>query len=379
VDSRPAADPTRGPLVGYTIAVATDRRRHALAATFESFGARTVSVQAFRTTEPGDEDELREATAVAVGAPIHEVIVSSALGLRAWLAAARRHGMAQALLARIAEARLLARDSRAADALRELGLTQIWSTAAATTEDLFRYLIAQPMTGRRVVAQLDSEPPRELCQVLRTAGAHVVEVSTFRSEPPKHVDVLRRLTDQIVKRQVDAVALTSRSSTEFLLDQARRDGLDDELLNAWVSDVLATGLGPLTAQPLLDLGVPVTVAPVAHPDALVAALVEAMPRRALQLDLGGRRIELRGQGLVLGGRLVPLQPGPVAVLRALARRPGVVLSAAEIRALVPGWSTVDDHAIEVAVSRLRRSLDGTELDGNALVQTVMRRGYRLAT
>ena len=45
--------------------------------------------------------------------------------------------------------------------LRELGLTQIWSTAGATTEHLFRYLIAQPMVGRRVVAQLDSEPLRE--------------------------------------------------------------------------------------------------------------------------------------------------------------------------------------------------------------------------
>jgi uroporphyrinogen-III synthase len=379
VELRLAADPAPGPLVGYTIGVATDRRRSALAGGLESLGARTVSVQALRTTEPGDEDELRAATSLALREPIHEVIVSSALGLRAWLASARRQGVVESLLARVAEARLLARDGRAADALRELGLTQIWSTAAATTEDLFRYLIAQPMTGRRVVAQLDSEPPSELCQVLRDAGAHVVEVSTFRSEPPKHVDVLRRLAEQIVKRQLDAIALTSRSGTEFLLDQARLDGVQPELLNACVSDVLVACLGPLTAQPLVAQGIPVATAPGAHPDALVAMLVETMPRRAVQLDLGGRRIELRGQGLLLAGRLVPMQPGPVAVLRALARRPGVVFSAAEIRAVVPGWSTVDDHAIEVAVSRLRRSLDGTELDGNALVQTVMRRGYRLAT
>jgi uroporphyrinogen-III synthase len=68
----------------------------------------------------------------------------------------------------------------------------------------------------------------------------------------------------------------------------------------------------------------------------------------------------------------------MAVLHALARHPGRVFSTAEIRALVPGWSTVDDHAIEVAVSRLRKSLDGADLDGACLVQTVMKRGYRLA-
>jgi uroporphyrinogen-III synthase len=116
----------------------------------------------------------------------------------------------------------------------------------------------------------------------------------------------------------------------------------------------------------------------AQPDSLIATLTEELPRRAVELTLAGRRIELRGRGLVLGGCLLPLQPGPAAVLRALARRPGVVLSAAEIRALVPGWGTVDDRVIEVAVSRLRRSLAGTDLEGNTLLQTVMRRGYRLA-
>ena len=41
------------------------------------------------------------------------------------IASARHDGVIDSLLARIAEARLLARDPRAADALRELGLTQI--------------------------------------------------------------------------------------------------------------------------------------------------------------------------------------------------------------------------------------------------------------
>jgi DNA-binding winged helix-turn-helix (wHTH) protein len=39
---------------------------------------------------------------------------------------------------------------------------------------------------------------------------------------------------------------------------------------------------------------------------------------------------------------------------------------------------VDDHAIEMAVSRLRGSLGHSDLRELDLVQTVMKRGYRLA-
>ena len=57
----------------------------------------------------------------------------------------------------------------------------------------------------------------------------------------------------------------------------------------------------------------------------------------------------------------------------VARNPGRVLSCAEIRRATPNWAAVDDHAIEQAVSRLRRTLHHGDL-----IQTVMRRGYRLA-
>jgi uroporphyrinogen-III synthase len=219
----------------------------------------------------------------------------------------------------------------------------------------------------------------ELGQALRGVGAQVVEVATFRSDPPNHVGVLRRLVDQVVKGQVDAVALTSQSATRYLLEQAAEDGNTDDLLNAFVSDVAPACLGPLSAKPLLDRGVQPLVAPQAYPEDLTAVLAQSLPRRAIRLTVGQFQVEVRGQALIVGDRLVPLQMGPIAVLRALARHPGRVLSAAEIRGLVPGWAGVDDHAIEMAVSRLRRSLDGADLDGSVLVQTVVKRGYRLAT
>ena len=234
------------------------------------------------------------------------------------------------------------------------------------------------MAGRRVVAQIEVDAHRELCDVLRAAGAGVVEVSTHQFGPPTHADEIRRLNDLMVRRHVDAVVLAGPAVTDNLVDQARVDGVLDEVLNALVHDVPALCLGPLTASALSALGVPVLRAAEPVPRSLAAAVLTELPLRALALDVGGRKVEIRGQAIVVDGALIPVQAGPLAVLRALATHPGRVLSAAEIRAYLPHSSTVDDHAVEMAVSRLRGSLGHSDLGGLDLVQTVMKRGYRLA-
>ena len=79
---------------------------------------------------------------------------------------------------------------------------------------------------------------------------------------------------------------------------------------------------------------------------------------------------MRGHAVVLDGRLVELPPGPMAVLRALARRPGVVVSRPDLLGELSGGG--DAHAVEMAVTRLRAAL------GAPVVETVVKRGYRLA-
>jgi uroporphyrinogen-III synthase len=76
----------------------------------------------------------------------------------------------------------------------------------------------------------------------------------------------------------------------------------------------------------------------------------------------------------------------MAILRALARRPGHVVSRAELCGVLPsrlmvggvpwgrdGRPQADEHAVEMAVARLRRGLGRS-----GIVETVVKRGYRLA-
>ncbi|CCG03327.1 Uroporphyrinogen-III synthase (end) [Blastococcus saxobsidens DD2] len=77
---------------------------------------------------------------------------------------------------------------------------------------------------------------------------------------------------------------------------------------------------------------------------------------------------MRGHAAVVDGHLVELAPGPLAVLRELARQPGRVIAGPDLGTARPGG---DGHELDSTVSRLRAAL------GVPLVETVGERGYRL--
>ncbi|HET7477558.1 MAG TPA: winged helix-turn-helix domain-containing protein [Dermatophilaceae bacterium] len=90
------------------------------------------------------------------------------------------------------------------------------------------------------------------------------------------------------------------------------------------------------------------------------------------LPVAGRVVEVLDDGALIDGAPVRLTPAPLAMLKALATRPGHVLSRAELMSHLPSGQALNEHAVEAAVARLRAAV-GTEL-----VHTVVKRGYRLA-
>jgi uroporphyrinogen-III synthase len=293
--------------------------------------------------------------------------------LLAWLRAARASGLDGGLLARFGGAGLCVATPRAARALRALGLHNV-RTAVGSSDELLRNLLDAEPNPARMVVQSDDPAPAEVCDALRRRGSEVVEVAVRVRPTPPQAHLLRRLTHLTVHRQVDAVVLTCAGAAENMVAQATVDRCLDDLACAFARDVLALCLGPLSAAPLTARGLPVVVPQVPLLEELVGTATELIPRRAVRFSTAGRSIEVRGQAVVVNDELRPVPGGPLAVLRVLARQPGRVLSCADIRRSVAAWSDVDDHAIEMAVARLRRALN----DGS-IVQTVVKRGYRLTT
>jgi DNA-binding response OmpR family regulator len=127
----------------------------------------------------------------------------------------------------------------------------------------------------------------------------------------------------------------------------------------------------VTAGPLEDAGIPSFHPERARLGALAREVVARLPERDPVLTIGSHTLQVRGNGALLDGRLVELPPGPMVVLRALACAPGHVVARAELIASLPGGG--DGHALEMAVARLRAAL------GAPVVETVVKRGYRLKT
>ena len=136
------------------------------------------------------------------------------------------------------------------------------------------------------------------------------------------------------------------------------------------ADVVAAAVGPVTAGPLIEVG----IEPI-QPDryrlgALIRLVSEYLDQHRVQrFYSAGLEVELRGRCVTVDGRVVTLGPSALALFKTLAASRGVGSRQNLIRCLP---DAPDDHALEVAMSRLRRALGVP-----GLITTVVKRGYRL--
>ncbi|GAA2573153.1 uroporphyrinogen-III synthase [Winogradskya consettensis] len=355
-------------LSGYTIGVTSDRRRDELAGLLENRGARVVIAPALRIVPIADDAELRAATRACLETPPDIVLVNTGIGMRGWLEAAEGWGLTEPLRAVLSHAYLIARGPKARAAVRSAGLQDQWSPEGESYEEVVDHLTARGVSGLTVAMQLHGESQPEITEALQDAGARVIEVPVYRWAAPIDPAPLHRLVDLIAGRLVDAVTFTSAPAVSALLQAAGPS--TDSLIEALRTDVLAACVGPVTAAPLRRHDIPVTAPARARLSALVRTIVDELPKRALSIEVAGHSLTLRGHAAIVDGDLKPLAPAPMAVLRALATTPGRVLSRAALLRTLPRGA--DEHAVEMAVARLRAGL-GTP----GVIQTVVKRGYRL--
>ena len=363
------------PLAGFTVAVTAARRREELTALLTRRGARVVEAPAIRIIPTGDDAELRAATTACIAEPVDVVVATTGIGFRGWMEAADGWGLGEDLRASFTTAELLVRGPKAKGAVRAAGLAEAWSPDSESTDEVLERLLVQGVSGRRVAVQLHGEPLPDFVGALERAGAVVVQVPVYRWVPAEDIKPLRRLVEQVVTGQVNCVTFTSAPAVASLLAAARSDGRQDPLVAALAQDVLAACVGPVTAAPLQRLGIPTVQPERARLGALVRTVVEELPaRRVRTVQAGPHELVLRGHSVLVDGSPIELTVRQVGVLAALVAGSGKVLSRTELLRLAWRDEVADEHAVEMTVARLRTALG----DAGAMVQTVVKRGYRLA-
>ncbi|MFI6005651.1 uroporphyrinogen-III synthase [Streptomyces sp. NPDC051366] len=371
-DTHTGTVPTAGPLAGFTVGVTAARRADELIALLRRRGATVLHAPALRIVPLADDSELLAATKELIHCAPDTVVATTAIGFRGWIEAADGWGIGEELLMRLRAAELLARGPKVKGAVRAAGLVETWSPESESLAEVLDRMLTAGVAGRRIALQLHGEPLPGFVEALRAGGADVVVVPVYRWMAPEDLGPLDRLLDAVACGGVDAVSFTSAPAAASLLSRAEQRGMADAVLAGLRGDVLSACVGPVTALPLQARGVDTVQPERFRLGPLVQLLCQELPGRARVLPVAGHRVEIRGHGVLVDAELRPVPPAGMALLRALARRPGWVVARPELLRVLPGAGR-DEHAVETAMARLRGALGVPNL-----IQTVVKRGYRLA-
>ncbi len=373
------------PLHALRVAITADRKGAELAASLKRLGA-TVTWGSTMTAVPPEMDSLLEVeTRMILSAAPTWLAVSTASGLRAWLAAAEGFGLREDIEALLGRTRTVARGSKSHGALRALGVEPEFVSGKETMEDVCSWLRGRVLTedvlavqvhGGEVIGTLDSLRPRVAC---------VLTAAPYRWVLPDDVGPARMVVESIIAGEIDLLAETSAPSVRNLFVVADGMGLRPQLLHVLRTRVCVAAVGSVTARAFEEEGIAVDVMPTRP---RTAALLHSITHWAATRDsrAGAASAQAAANGspvaieLVPGATAVRIGPAVVrlgrqefAVLAALVRRPGVVLGPADLALAAWGHRMPDDSSrVRHQVASVRRKL-GTMA---SCVETVRNVGYR---
>ncbi|PPH97061.1 uroporphyrinogen-III synthase [Rathayibacter sp. AY1D1] len=357
-------------LDGFRIGVTSDRRSEDLIAAFERRGAAVTHAPTIRMRGVDTEGALEEETRAIVAARPDVLLATTSYGLRRWLEAADAAGIE--LADALSSARILVRGPKARGAIRAAGLDDHGMSERETTTSLVDLALREGVAGRTIAVQLHGFTDPAQLQRLRDAGARVLTAAPYRWSVHEDSARVLRLIDAVCGGGIDAVTFTSAPAVEALFTVAEAAGRLDDLQAAFRETVVAAAVGPVTAVPLVEAGILPVVPDRFRMGALIRLTCEHLEQASPRIETAFGTLELRGRHAVLAGIRVALTPVALALFRTLVAAEGATVARHVLAASAP--EALDDHAVDVAVSRLRQALPEPRL-----VATVIKRGYRLAT
>ena len=208
-------------------------------------------------------------------------------------------------------ARILVRGPKARGAVRAAGHDDDGIATDERTSSTIDLALDAGVAGRTVAVQLHGHEDVVQLDRLRAAGARVLTVAPYRWVQPTDDSRLGRLVGAVAAREVDVVTFTSAPAVDGLMSAAALLGMDGALVEALRSgDVVAAAVGPVTATPLLDLGVTPIVPERFRMGALIRVVIEHLT------ETGVREVRTALGPLVIHGRTVTFNGQTTTLARA---------------------------------------------------------------
>jgi uroporphyrinogen-III synthase len=187
--------------------------------------------------------------------PFRICIFQTGVGTRALFSAADAAGLTAEMQERLAASTIVVRGPKPVGELKARGVRiDLKAASPFTTETVLDALTDVPMAGASILVQRYGETNQALALGLRSRGATVLEVATYRWALPADTQPLVKLLEALARGGVDAVVFTSAVQIHNLYSMAEKAGSAGDLANNLNRSIVAS-IGPVCSRALRHYGV----------------------------------------------------------------------------------------------------------------------------
>jgi uroporphyrinogen-III synthase len=187
--------------------------------------------------------------------PFKICIFQTGVGTRALFAATDAANLSSELQERLAASTVVVRGPKPVGELNARGVRiDVRAASPFTTEMVLDALADIPIAGASILVQRYGETNQALAAGLRSRGATVQEIATYRWALPADTRPLSKLLEALAGGGVDAVVFTSAVQIHNLYLMAEKAGSAADLANNLNRSIVAS-IGPVCSRALRHYGV----------------------------------------------------------------------------------------------------------------------------
>ena len=256
-----ASEELEKPLAQRVIAVPETRQLDVLANLLLARGANVVRCPLVAIEDSPDTPAVVEWLRRLIASPPALIVFYTGEGIERLLGFAERAGIRAGFLEVLRTTRKLCRGPKPKRALRRLELEAELDAREPTTAGVIATLDTLNLDGQRIAVQLygGKEIP-ELAQYLSARGADVDWVAPYVYATESEDERVIELIEMLERGSIDAIAFTSQSQIERLVELARKRALEPALA-AGMRKTFVAAVGPVVADALRAAGFTVDAMP----------------------------------------------------------------------------------------------------------------------
>jgi uroporphyrinogen-III synthase len=249
------------PLAGWSVAVPESRQLDLLSDMLTQRGASILRCPLVCILDSPDDTKVKAWLNLFCDSHFDDIIILTGEGIRRLSGFAERWGMTDRWISALNRVRKIARGPKPGNALRELELKPDLLAIEPTTDGVMQTLENENLKGRVIAVQLYGEEPNEKLQkFLHDKGAMVEVVAPYVYASDSSASEVSQLINKIIAKHLDVLIVTSIVQIKRLLSVAKSENREALLLGALKSIYIAA-IGPIVADMLESLGIPIAVIP----------------------------------------------------------------------------------------------------------------------